>query len=82
MTESRALPGVLPLISPRRLARAGLLGAVPGLVQDEVINTLLMLRRHNALLFNFVLTRLLEADGQRLAPAVFASRSFFDRKPS
>ena len=76
------LPGVLPLVSPRRLARDDLLGAVPGLAQDEVISTLLMLRRHNALLFNFVLTRLLEADGQRLAPAVFASRSFFDRKPS
>lgn len=69
------LPGIVPLIAPARLARAGLL---PG----DAVAVLETLREHNPLLFSFVLTRHLASDGQRFAASVFETRRFFDRTPS
>jgi mannonate dehydratase len=64
------LPGVLPLISPDRLAGVGLLpvAEVPVLTQ---------IRRHNPLLFDFVLKRRLAAGGKRFTEPVFRTRPFF-----
>lgn len=69
------LPGVMPLIAPGRLARQGLLAA-------DAVAPLEAIRRHNPLLFHFVLLRQLAADGQGFAPEVFATRPFFARQPS
>lgn len=58
------LPGVMPLFSPRRLAHAGLL--------DEAdIATLERIRKHNPLLFDFVLKRRLRWQGAVLPASVF-----------
>lgn len=69
------LPGIMPLISLRRLAAEKLLptAAVP------VLETL---REHNPLLFDLVLKRHLAVDGRRFAASVFETRTFFDRKIS
>ncbi|MBF0161476.1 MAG: amidohydrolase [Magnetococcales bacterium] len=66
------LPGVMPLVAPERLARAGLLesSAVP------VLNTL---QGYNPLLFDFVLKRHLHAQGRRLPSRVFETRDFFEK---
>ena len=66
------LPGVIPLISVNRLADLGLLDAreVPVLVE---------VRRHNALLFDFVLKRRLGWQGKRFGARVFETRRFFER---
>ena len=66
------LPGILPLISPAILARAGLLPA--GAVAD-----LQTLREHNPLYFDFALKRLLTSNGRNFPAGVFATRRFFDR---
>jgi mannonate dehydratase len=66
------LPGVMPLISPRRFAARGFLPRAEVAVLDE-------LQGYNPLLFDFVLKRRLAADGNRFAPAVFRTRSFFAR---
>lgn len=66
------LPAVVPLTSPAQLAKAGLL-------PKDAIPELLMLREHNALLFDFVLKRLLEWQGQRFSASVFNTRRLFDR---
>ena len=58
------LPGVMPLFSPARLQRAGLLD--PADVQP-----LLRIREHNPLLFDLVLKRRLHAGSRRLATGVF-----------
>ena len=69
------LPGILPLVSARQLAREKLLdpAAVP------VLETL---REHNPLLFDFVLKRHLRSGHRHFAPGVFETRHFFDRKPA
>ena len=66
------LPGVVPLISATALAGAGLLDAaeVPILVE---------IRRHNPLLFAFVLKRRLAWRGRRFAASVFETRRVLDR---
>jgi mannonate dehydratase len=64
------LPGVLPLISIRRLIAADLLDA-------EAAAVLQAIRAHNPLLFDLVLKRLLRAGKRRFAPAVFNTRDFF-----
>lgn len=64
------LPGVMPLISIRQVIELGLL-------DRAAASTLMEIRAHNALLFDFVLKRLLRADGRRLPPAVFQTRDFF-----
>lgn len=67
------LPGILPLVSPARLAADDLLPAA-------AVPVLETLREHNPLLFDFVLKRQLRAGDRRLAASVFATRPFFDRK--
>ena len=64
------LPGILPLTSPAALARAGLL-------PQEAVNDLEVLRDHNPLLFDFVQKRLLSWQGHRFAPSVFETRRVF-----
>jgi len=64
------LPGLLPLYSPRVIADQGLLD--PG-----AIGPLIAIRRHNPLLFDFVLKRSLRLAGKRLADDIFHSRDFF-----
>ncbi len=62
------LPGVMPLFSPRRLQRAGLLA-------EADVPVLLRLRAHNPLLFDLVLKRRLRDGGARLPAAVFEARA-------
>lgn len=66
------LPAVMPLFSLTRLVSAGYLGPV----EAEVISAV---RRHNPLLFDFLLKRCLQAGGKRFAPSVFHTRHVFDR---
>ena len=62
------LPGVMPLFSPARLQRAGLL--------DETdVAPLLRLREHNPLLFDLVLKRRLRAGSAKLGIGVFEGRA-------
>jgi mannonate dehydratase len=64
------LPGILPLMSPASLARAGLLDATAAPVLEQV-------RDHNPLLFDFMLKRLLRDGRHRFANRVFeAARAF------
>lgn len=65
------IPGILPLIAPAALVRAGLLpkGAVDDLVR---------LREHNPLLFDLALKRLVRWREHRFAASVFHTRSFFE----
>jgi len=67
------LPGVMPLISVRSLADRGLLAAAD-------VPVLLEIRRHNPVLFDFVLKRRLAADGARFGPRVFEARAHFGRR--
>jgi len=65
------LPGVMPLYSMRRFVDEGYLTAGAAELLAE-------LRRHNPLLFEFVLKRSLRAGTARLAPVVFETRRVFD----
>jgi mannonate dehydratase len=64
------LPGLLPLYAPADLVAQGLLEA-------EAVEPLLAIRRHNPLLFDFVLKRSLRFEGQHLADDVFHTRDFY-----
>jgi mannonate dehydratase len=65
------LPGIMPLYAPARLADLGLLDAA-------AVAPLSAIRRHNAILFDFVLKRHVRRDGRRLARSVFETRRFFE----
>lgn len=65
------LPGILPLILPTTLARAGLLPA-------NAADDLKTLREHNPLYFDLALKRLLNSNGQAFPESVFATRKFFN----
>lgn len=69
------LPGIMPLFSPRRIAAAGLL-------PEDAPPALAELRKHNALLFDFVLKRTLAWQGKSLPASIFETRPFFERKPA
>lgn len=69
------LPGVLPLISPRILAKAGLLDSAVVPVLDEIQN-------YNPLLFDFVLKRQLRVGTQKFPASIFHTRDFFSRRAS
>jgi mannonate dehydratase len=69
------LPGIMPLFSARRIAAAGLL-------PEDALPALAELRRHNALMFDFVLKRTLAWQGKSLPASIFESRPFFERKPA
>jgi len=66
------LPGVLPVIHVHAIADLGLLdpAEVPVIVE---------IRRHNPLLFDFVLKRRIAAEGRRFAATVFETRDYFTR---
>lgn len=64
------LPAIMPLYSPRHLVETGLLD-----VAAEA--PLTAIRRHNPLLFDFVLKRHLRSGRHRLAQQIFETRRFF-----
>ena len=64
------LPGVMPIYSLRDLVADGFLKGA----EAKFLSTL---RRHNPLLFDFALKRLLAVEGQGFDPVVFASRRVF-----
>ncbi len=67
------LPGILPLISPSTLAGAGLL-------PQEAVVDLELLREHNPLYFDLALKRALSWQGQGLPASVFATRPYFTKE--
>ncbi len=66
------LPGVMPIFSLEHLVQLGLLDPAAVPVLGEI-------RRHNPLLFDFVLKRQLRSGGRALPATVFETRAFFDR---
>jgi uncharacterized protein len=64
------IPGLMPLYSLGRMAKDGLL-------DGAAIAPLTAIRRHNPLLFDFVLKRHLRLNGQGLARSIFETRDFF-----
>ena len=64
------LPAIMPLYSPRHLVETRLLDAAAEA-------PLTAIRRHNPLLFDFVLKRHLRSGQHRLAREVFETRRFF-----
>ncbi|MDR2626191.1 MAG: amidohydrolase [Zoogloeaceae bacterium] len=69
------LPGILPIISPASLARAGLL-------PEGAVADLKTLRAYNPLYFDLALKRNLNWQGARFSPQVFTTRSFFCKPPA
>lgn len=67
------LPGIVPLILPDEFAAHGMLA-------PTAVPLLEAIRQHNPLLFDFVLKRHLAWRGHRFPPAIFETRSFFERK--
>ncbi|OQA34404.1 MAG: Amidohydrolase [Betaproteobacteria bacterium ADurb.Bin341] len=67
------VPGILPLISPARLAREGLL-------PEAAVGDLELIREHNPLLFDIAVKRLLSWQGRKFPASVFETRGFFERK--
>ncbi len=68
------LPGILPIYLLKELVRAGLL-------QADAARVLHAIRRHNPLLFDFVMKRSLTWNGKQFAARCFETRAFFDRTP-
>ncbi|WP_310447209.1 amidohydrolase family protein [Thiobacillus sp.] len=66
------LPGILPIYLLKELVRAGLLKAD----EAEVLHAI---RRHNPLLFDFVMKRSLTWNGKQFDARCFETRAFFDR---
>lgn len=66
------LPGVMPLFSLTQLERLKLLDPQRREVLTEI-------RKHNALLFDFVLKRSLRSNGHAFSANVFETRRFFER---
>ena len=66
------LPGILPIYLLKELVRAGLL-------QADDAEVLHAIRRHNPLLFDFVMKRSLAWQGNKFNAGCFETRSFFDQ---
>ena len=66
------LPGILPIYLLKELVRAGMLKADDA----EVLHAI---RRHNPLLFDFVMKRSLAWQGNKFNAGCFETRSFFDQ---
>lgn len=64
------LPGVMPLFSTQTMHDAGYL-------EKSAIEPLKEIRRHNPILYDFVLKRHLSWKGKRFSPSIFESRDFF-----
>ncbi len=69
------LPGVMPLFSLRNLARVDL-------IDQAAVPWLQAVRKHNPLLFDFALKRLLRSRQGGLPARVFETRRFFERTPA
>ena len=69
------LPGVMPLYSVDYMVSQGY-------IPRDAAATLSEIRRHNPLLFDFVLKRHLRSNGKRFAVSVFETRDFFLKRPS
>ena len=67
------LPGVLPLTSPKKWAKAGLL-------DNAIVPVLNEIQNYNPLLFDFVLKRHLRVGKQQLPVNIFHTRDFFLRR--
>ena len=65
------LPGIIPLISLRRLCKQGFLSETVAQILKEV-------RKHNAILFDFMLKRLLRSGGKGFTSGVFESRRVYE----
>ena len=66
------LPGIMPIFSVNTMVERKR-------IKPALAPLLTEIRKHNPLLFDFVLKRNLEVGGKRLAPAVFETRAFFTR---
>lgn len=69
------LPGVMPLFSVDYMVELGFIERAAAPVLTEI-------RRHNPLLFDFVLKRQLRWQGQGFAANVFETRPFFEQRTS
>jgi predicted TIM-barrel fold metal-dependent hydrolase len=66
------LPGIMPLFSTRGLAETGL-------IATSAVEPLVKIRRHNPMLYDFVLKRQLRSGDRALPTATFATRRFFEQ---
>src|SRR5260221_14633747 len=66
------LPGIMPLYSVNAMIERNY-------IKPALAPLLTEIRKHNPLLFDFVLKRNLEVNGKHLAPAIFETRTFFTR---
>ncbi len=66
------LPGVMPLFSVEQMVSLRL-------IDEKAASILTEIRRHNPLLFDFVLKRALRSNGKALPAGVFETRAFFMR---
>lgn len=64
------LPGVMPLYGLENFVRLGL-------IDPAAVSVLTRIRRHNPLLFDFVLKRHLSLNGMKFSAGIFETRSFF-----
>lgn len=69
------LPGVMPLFSVDYTVQLGL-------IERSAAAPLTAIRRHNPLLFDFVLKRHLRVAENGFAPSIFETRRFFTRSPA
>lgn len=69
------LPGVLPLFTTGKLAKAGLL-------ENDLVPVLEEVQHYNSLLFDFVLKRHLRSGAHKLSDSIFHTRDFFLRSTS
>ncbi|MSQ50943.1 MAG: amidohydrolase [Betaproteobacteria bacterium] len=65
------VPGIMPLYSTRELAASGYL-------EEQAVAPLAAIRRHNPILYDFVLKRHLRVGRKRLPAGVFETRPFFE----
>lgn len=65
------LPGIMPLFSTRELAQWGL-------IPSAVVEPLMQIRRHNPMLYDFVLKRQLRSGKRALPATAFTVSSFFN----
>jgi hypothetical protein len=69
------LPGIMPLFSTPELAQQGLITAT-------AVEPLMRIRRHNPMLYDFVLKRQLRAGSRTLPSAAFTPTNFFNPGPT
>ena len=68
------LPGVIPLFSLKKLTGQGF-------ITETAANLLNNVRGHNAILFDFMLKRLLHSGNKSFSPSIFESRRVYGQMP-